>query len=202
MKEKKNKNHIKGDQLICKIFTPPFQEKVMKRLEILVQEHSNENQERQRITYQRIYPLIGAVQVKMEEGLSKEEAIKEVQEAFYENYVYPSLKSLKRFFSIPLLYKFFIPLSIKLVRKRLKVEIGFLYNISQEEKNESRYDIIKCPYHEICCDYGLPEMTDIFCTSDDIIYTSVHNNIVFERSKTIGRGDDICDFHFYRKDVY
>ena len=33
-----------------------------------------------------------------------------------------------------------------------------------------------------------------FCDSDDISYTGLHPKLIWERSMTLGRGDDRCDF--------
>ena len=33
-----------------------------------------------------------------------------------------------------------------------------------------------------------------FCDSDDISYTGLHPKLVWERSMTLGRGNDRCDF--------
>ena len=33
-----------------------------------------------------------------------------------------------------------------------------------------------------------------FCDSDDISYTGLHPKLIWERSMTLGRGNDRCDF--------
>ncbi|MFR8978560.1 MAG: L-2-amino-thiazoline-4-carboxylic acid hydrolase [Christensenellales bacterium] len=54
--------------------------------------------------------------------------------------------------------------------------------------------IWKCPYHDTCVQYGCPELCSCFCDSDDITYDGLHKNLVWRRTKTLGRGDDCCDF--------
>ena len=53
---------------------------------------------------------------------------------------------------------------------------------------------MKCPYHDTCAEYGCPELCRCFCDSDDISYTGLHPKLIWHRTKTLGRGDDRCDF--------
>ena len=39
-----------------------------------------------------------------------------------------------------------------------------------------------------------PELCRCFCDSDDISYTGLHPKLIWERSMTLGRGNDRCDF--------
>lgn len=57
-----------------------------------------------------------------------------------------------------------------------------------------RVDMMKCPYHDTCVAYGCPELCRCFCDSDDISYTGLHPKLIWHRTKTLGRGDDRCDF--------
>mgnify|MGYP000317336682 CR=1 FL=1 len=57
-----------------------------------------------------------------------------------------------------------------------------------------RVDMMKCPYHDTCAEYGCPELCRCFCDSDDISYTGLHPKLIWERSMTLGRGNDHCDF--------
>ena len=54
--------------------------------------------------------------------------------------------------------------------------------------------MMKCPYHDTCADYGCPELCRCFCDSDDISYTGLYPKLIWERSMTLGRGNDRCDF--------
>ena len=55
-------------------------------------------------------------------------------------------------------------------------------------------DMVKCPYHDTCAEYGYLELCRCFCDSDDISYAGLHPKLIWERSMTLGRGDDRCDF--------
>ncbi|MEF2710090.1 MAG: L-2-amino-thiazoline-4-carboxylic acid hydrolase [Oscillospiraceae bacterium] len=57
-----------------------------------------------------------------------------------------------------------------------------------------RIDMIKCPYHDACVHYGCPELCPCFCDSDDITYDDLHPDLLWRRTRTLGRGNDCCDF--------
>ncbi|MDO5714497.1 MAG: L-2-amino-thiazoline-4-carboxylic acid hydrolase [Tissierellia bacterium] len=197
----KSKQIKVGERFIKKLFEPSFAGKVQKQYELLLKDHPNDPPPLQRHSYGKILPLIAAVQVKIEEGKSTEEAIQEVQDIFYKRFVYSGRDTMKKMLKIPLAYKLFLPITIQVVEKIYGYDAGFSYQVLEFSSKHVEYDILECPYHNLCSQYGLPEMTDIFCTSDDIVNEDAHKNLVFERSKTLGRGDEKCDFHFYRKDL-
>ena len=57
-----------------------------------------------------------------------------------------------------------------------------------------RIDMTKCPYHDACVHYGCPELCPCFCDSDDITYNDLHPDLLWRRTRTLGRGNDCCDF--------
>jgi len=60
------------------------------------------------------------------------------------------------------------------------------------------YNINKCFYLEVLLEYGVPELTAQYCRVDDLIYDGLSPHARWARKKTLGRGDDCCDFHFER----
>ena len=71
---------------------------------------------------------------------------------------------------------------------------GFVPKELQTGNGIWRVDMMKCPYHDTCADYGCPELCRCFCDSDDISYAGLHPKLIWERSMTLGRGNDRCDF--------
>ena len=65
---------------------------------------------------------------------------------------------------------------------------------NEAEKGCFRMDMLECPYMSICKKYGCPEIVPAFCVSDDVAYGNMHPRLVWGRTKTLGRGDDCCDF--------
>ena len=57
-----------------------------------------------------------------------------------------------------------------------------------------RIDMLKCPYFDTCRQYRCAELCACFCDSDDISYSNLHKNLLWKRTKTLGKGGDCCDF--------
>ncbi|MBQ2606773.1 MAG: L-2-amino-thiazoline-4-carboxylic acid hydrolase, partial [Oscillospiraceae bacterium] len=45
-----------------------------------------------------------------------------------------------------------------------------------------------------CKRYCCPEITTAFCDGDDAGYGNLHPRLIWGRTKTIGRGDECCNF--------
>ena len=83
---------------------------------------------------------------------------------------------------------------VKSTRSIFGPAAGFAPKELQTGNGVWRVDMMKCPYHDTCAEYGCPELCRCFCDSDDISYTGLHPKLIWERSMTLGRGNDRCDF--------
>lgn len=61
-------------------------------------------------------------------------------------------------------------------------------------------DMTRCPYAETCVRYGVPELTQYFCRSDDVTYGRLHPRLVWARTQTLGTGGECCDFRLHLKE--
>jgi hypothetical protein len=62
------------------------------------------------------------------------------------------------------------------------------------------FDIHECFYFNVLTAFGAPELTAHFCQGDDLLYGHLPG-ISWERARTLGRGDDRCDFRFCRAEA-
>ncbi len=62
------------------------------------------------------------------------------------------------------------------------------------------FDIHECFYLNVLTAYGAPELTSHFCQGDDQLYGGLPG-ISWERTKTLGRGDERCNFRFSRANI-
>ena len=113
---------------------------------------------------------------------------------YVEKHAYNSRKSLKVFMCIPGLYRLVPGLFAKGVKKIFNEAAGFASNDIQTSGGVWRIDMVKCPYNDVCTKYGCPELCACFCDSDDITYDNLHKNLLWHRTKTLGKGGDCCDF--------
>ena len=105
-----------------------------------------------------------------------------------------SHKQLAALLHIPGLYRLVPGVFVKSTRSVFGPAAGFVPKELQTGNGVWRVDMMKCPYHDTCAEYGCPELCRCFCDSDDISYAWLHPKLIWERSMTLGRGNDRCDF--------
>ena len=96
--------------------------------------------------------------------------------------------------AIPGLYRKIPALFAEQTSKLFGTAAGFAATEIQTTGGLWRIDMTKCPYRDACAQYGCPELCRCFCDSDDITYDGMHPKLLWHRTKTLGRGDDCCDF--------
>lgn len=60
------------------------------------------------------------------------------------------------------------------------------------------FNVRHCIYLDVLTAYGVPELTALYCKTDDWLSEALPSSITWERTKTLGRGDDRCDFRWCR----
>jgi hypothetical protein len=60
------------------------------------------------------------------------------------------------------------------------------------------FNMRSCFYLDVLEGYGVPELTKYYCAMDDLTYEGISPHVSWARTKTLGRGDDCCDFRFER----
>lgn len=163
-----------------------------KRLEKLRQENAGVSPEKQFHLEEQILPGI-AVYETLQTVLPKKQALKIVH-----GYVEQRAWKLKRIFRallhIPGLYKKVPGIFAEQTPKLFGTAAGFAATEFQTTGGVWRIDMTKCSYHDTCVRYRCPELCPCFCDSDDITYDGMHPKLLWRRTKTLGRGDDCCDF--------
>lgn len=102
--------------------------------------------------------------------------------------------SIRKLLRIPGLYVFVPRMFRRMTQRQFGASAGFECNYVSVRRDNVEFDILSCPYFDICSKYGCPELTRIFCLADDICYSDMHPKLEFRRSKTLGRDDECCDF--------
>ena len=175
----------------------PEQEAVLnsafeKRLGELRSEHAGAGKERLRHLESQILPGIASYET-LQTVMPKEEALQTVH-GYVERLAGASYKQLVALLRVPGLYRLVPGVFVKSTRSVFGPAAGFSSQELQTGNGIWRVDMMKCPYHDTCAEYGCPELCRCFCDSDDISYASLHPKLVWHRTKTLGRGDDRCDF--------
>ncbi len=61
-----------------------------------------------------------------------------------------------------------------------------------------RVDVLKCLWADTCNFFECPELCEIFCLCDHIVFGNI-KGFVFERSQTLGMNGEKCDFCFINR---
>ena len=170
-----------------------------KRYEELCTENSADSKALRAHTYRRIYPSIAVYESFKAEGVGPEQAAWYIREYFQQvaERAVPHIQRMIRFLGLAeKIPKLFTGISVR----SFGTDAGFVYEFPARKGNEARFNIISCPYYETCKRYGCPEITHVFCDGDDAGYGHLHPKLIWGRTKTIGRGDDCCNFLLEYKD--
>ncbi|MGZ3645723.1 MAG: L-2-amino-thiazoline-4-carboxylic acid hydrolase [Ktedonobacteraceae bacterium] len=98
----------------------------------------------------------------------------------------------------------YLPLPFAIRRQILRASLLAFpqqgWDIDQIEQSERSFafTIHRCFYLDVLTAYGAPELTALYCRLDDLLYATLSPSIRWERTKTLGRGDDCCDFRWSR----
>lgn len=162
------------------------------RLRQLRTENAGASREKQRHLENQILPGIAAYEV-LQTVMPKEEALKTVH-GYVERRAWKLKKIFLKLMRIPGLYRRVPDIFCRQTPKLFGETAGFAAREIQTSGGVWRIDMTRCPYHDTCVHYGCPELCPSFCDSDDITYDGLHPRLYWHRTKTLGRGDDCCDF--------
>lgn len=102
-------------------------------------------------------------------------------------------KKLAGLMRVPGMPSLFIRIWDPLTRRAFGPNNGFKNGFYPKEKGAFRMDVLVCPYFRYFTELGCPELTKVFCENDDRMYSNLPG-IVFERTGTLGKGAQRCDF--------
>ena len=142
-------------------------------------------------TDSRILPS-AAIYLTVKETVGKEKAYKMIEDAAI-NGCADIEKKLRKLVSLPGMQSLFIKIWNPMTKKIFGEGNGFQNVFYPKKKGEYRMDITACPYCRTFTELGCPELTKIFCDNDERIYGRLPG-LKFERSGTLGKGSERCDF--------
>ena len=171
---------------------PALRRAMQQRLDQLREDFIGVSQQMQVHLEGQILPGI-AVYEMLQTVLPKEQALQCVHD-YVEQRAWKIRHIFVRLLRLPGLYRRVPPIFEKSVHKMFGASAGFTFVFHPAPAGSIRFDMTRCPYHTLCGKYGCPELCHCFCDSDDITYDNLHPKLLWHRTKTLGRGDDCCDF--------
>ncbi len=162
------------------------------RLNQLRAENAGASKEKQEHLESQILPGIAAYET-LQTVMPKERALQTVH-GYVEERAWKLRKIFLALMRIPGFYRRVPQIFANELPKMFGPAAGFAVTGLELVNGTFRADMVRCPYHDTCVQYGCPELCPSFCDSDDITYDNLHPNLIWHRTKTLGRGDDCCDF--------
>ena len=151
-----------------------------------------------RHVHNNIYPVVAAFRALLAQGLERSEAAAMAQEEFLVLMDTPA-RMIRRMMKVPGLYRLMPWLWKTLMPRLFSEDAGFRYRFHPADSTRVRFDMLECPYHQVCLELDCPELAPVFCATDDVCYGRMHPKLIWNRTKTIARGGDLCDFDLYIK---
>lgn len=199
-----DKDSIRLDKLLCKgqlrlaynsIENVDIREKVVQQYAELLDANIHPDKSLYGHLRDAILPAIAIRKVLPNEGYSNGETCKIIRHSVLET----ALPMRRMFMAIGHMPFGFAPFRF-MCKMSMPAKYGeggwqFVWNTNTSELIQ--WDCIKCIYHDMFLRYGVPEMTTIFCERDDVIYGEI-SGAKWARTKTLGRGGELCDFRFIK----
>lgn len=143
-----------------------------------------------------ILPGLALYQTLLEEGDDRQAALAEM-----ESLLIPSLAGFR--WLMPLLGRLPDPFAAFRRIVPAVVRFGFPpegWEIEPVEDSDDciAFDIRRCIYLDTLTSYGAPELTPVYCAGDDKVFEMLPPSITWERTMTLGRGHEQCNFRWCR----
>ena len=140
-----------------------------------------------------ILPGLAFYQILRESGEPQENALTIIDLAF-EHLFSDNQAKLKKLGRLPFIYPI-LRLYIKPAMRQYPPE-GWNLEWIQNDNTAIRFNMKSCFYYDTLTKYEVPVLTTSFCKVDDFIYGNMSPDVKWQRSMTIGRGNEYCDFCF------
>lgn len=159
----------------------------------LIKNTKNKSENQMKTLTQTILPRIALYKTLIKEGFSEEDVYKYMRKYMIDKVATKKHASTARMELIPGFYSIYSKIFLKIMRTTDLQE-----SIQDHGKDYFDITIKKCLWHTACVENGCEKLCRLFCDVDDVTYGGL-KKIGFTRTKTLGYGEDCCDFHFYKK---
>lgn len=166
------------------------QEKI---LDTLIANIKNKSKNQKKTLVQTILPGISLYKALIQENMPEEEAYACMQKYMFGTVGANMHASMRKMELVPGFYILYSHIFLKVMKKTDLQE-------SVQDHGRDYFDVTvhKCLWHTTCAENGCPGLCRLFCDTDNVTYGGL-KKLGFSRTKTLGSGEDSCDFHFYKK---
>lgn len=162
-------------------------------LEEIIKNIKDKSENQKKTLIQTILPRIALYKAMQQDGLSEDDVYKHMQKYMMDIVAKQKHLSMEKMEEVPCFYFLYSNIFLKVVRKT------DLWESTQERgKNYFNVTMKKCLWHTACVENDCAELCHLFCDVDNVTYGEL-KKLGFSRTKTLGYGEECCDFHFYKK---
>lgn len=140
-----------------------------------------------------ILPGLALYRALLESGQTRESALAKV-DACFDVLFAGNIAKMKRVGRLPFVF-FILRLIIKPAMRQYP-PAGWDIEWLQVDDRAVRFNMKSCFYFNTLTKFGAPELTASFCRVDDLVYGDMSSAILWQRTQTIARGNDLCNFCF------
>lgn len=173
--------------------TEKIMRQAQRRFEELKQENAGDSRDLQSHTFKRIYPGIAMYETLRTAGVEQEKAVWYIHE-YYQRFCKKAARGLQAVMKLPGMAKKASKMFVNISVKSFSESSGFRYEWPKLPEDTVGFDIVECPYFDTCTSYGCPELTVVYCDSDDASYGNMHPCLLWSRTSALGHGTPCCDF--------
>lgn len=142
---------------------------------------------------QGILPGLAYYQLLREDGKTQEEALQKIDQVFEELYA-KNIRAFQKLGRLPFFYTI-LRMYIRTAMREYPAA-GWEMIWQQVDGSAIRFRMNSCFYFNTLKAYGAPELAASYCRVDDLIYGSMSSQVLWQRTQTIARGAEYCDFCF------
>lgn len=171
---------------------------IVSRLEALLSENDLSDKMLAGHLKQAILPAIAVHAVLTSHGFDRDDSAERIRSSVL-NRAQSAAVLFQTLGKIP----FFFGLMRIMVKKGIQLnfgESGWDFVWKRDDADAIEWDCRSCFYADVFQKYAMPELTEIFCAADDVMYGKIPG-IRWGRTRTIGKGDPICDFSLYKEKI-
>lgn len=162
----------------------------------LCEQYKNAPHALERHTHKNIFPVVVTFRALLAEGIERQTAAEVAQDTFLELMNAPA-DSIRKLLKLPGVYRLMPRIWKMALPKLFGEDAGFRFHIYPTDHTHVKIDMFECPYLRICKELDCVDIAPCFCQSDDICYGNMHPKLIWNRTKTLARGNDVCDFDLY-----
>ena len=162
----------------------------------LCSEHITEGDTMENHKRNNIFPVIAAYRGMLKEGIEDSRA-EELSKTCFLNLMESIAGLIRKMMKIPGAYRLMPWMWKTMMPKLFSTDSGFRFSFYPTDGKQVKFDMLECPYLQICRELGCDRFAPVFCASDDVCYGNMHPKLIWNRTKTLARDGEACDFDLF-----